>query len=430
MKSFLYELAESLYKKHNQLEELTVVFPNRRAVLYFRKHLSAVLNKPAFAPRLITIEDFISGFSKLKIPDKLELVHRLYRSYNEVVRDSTRSADGGVEPFDKFYFWGDMLLRDFDEADKYLIPAAQIFKDLSYQKELDSSFDFLTDEQREFLISFWSSFEDDMTENKRRFLDVWHQLYQIYTSFRKQLGDDGLAYEGMLHRMVAENIEELSNSSANNQVIAFAGFNALTKAEERILSHFVENGVADVYWDIDEYYCNNNTQEAGRFFREYQQHKILGKTFSKVTPSNFLARLHETDSPETKSSTKKSTSKSIHIFGAAEPVAQAKLMVKLLIEKLAEGFDPEDTLIVLPDEKLLLPVLHGISGAIDKLNITMGFPISSTPLFNLTELLVELQIARKQDQFSHRQVLSLLSHPYIVAADAAVANAKRKEILA
>jgi len=123
------------------------------------------------------------------------------------------------------------------------------------------------------------------------------------------------------------------------------------------------------------------------------------------------------------------TSKSIRIFGAAEPVSQAKMMAQILQEQLQLGIDPDDTLIVLPDEKLLLPVLHGLSGNIEKLNVSMGFPVSNTPLFNLVELLVELQIKRKEDFFNHRQVIALLGHPYVVASDPAVANAKRKEIL-
>jgi len=419
MTPFLLSLAKTLFQKHQQLDELTVVFPNRRAILYFRKHLSSLLTKPAFAPRLMTIEDFIGEFSTLKVPDKLELIFRLYTAYTDIIAGSSHKP-GNEEPFDKFYFWGDMLLRDFDEADKYMIPAQQLFKDLRNQKELDSSFDYLTEEQRDFLVSFWSSFEDQLSENKRKFLDVWGKLYQLYSDYKKQLFADGLAYEGMLHRSVAESIATLKKEDSISRYVAFAGFNALTKAEETIICYFVERDLADVFWDVDEYYLNNNTQEAGKFFREYQQHKILGKTFSSVIPSNFGSGQGGDNDAK---------GKSIRIFGAAEPVGQAKLMAQVLGEQLAVGIDPEDTLIVLPDEKLLLPVLHGISPALDKLNITMGFPVSSTPLFNLIELLVEMQINRKHDHFSHRQVLSVLSHPYMVAADAGIATAKRKEIL-
>ncbi len=416
MRPFLYELAETIYREYRQLDGITLVFPNRRAVLYFRKYLSTLLDKPVFSPKLVTIEDFISGISRLKVPDKLELIHRLYKSYNEIVGTSN------PEPFDKFYFWGDMLLRDFDEADKYLVNAKQLFLDLSHQKELDSTFDYLTDEQRDFLKSFWSSFEENLSENKRKFLSVWNQLHELYSRYKESLLAEGLAYEGMMYRSVAEQIKDVGANWPVDKKIVFAGFNALTRAEEKVICYLVERGISDVYWDTDAYYVNNNTQEAGKFFREYQQHEILGKTFLKQPPSNILSgAVDETGSLI--------PSKSIRIFGAAEPVSQAKMMAQILQEQLQLGIDPDDTLIVLPDEKLLLPVLHGLSGNIEKLNVSMGFPVSNTPLFNLVELLVELQIKRKDDSFNHRQVVALLGHPYIVAADPAVANAKRKEIL-
>lgn len=415
MKPFLLELAEKIRQEHPRLEGLTFVFPNRRAVLYFRKHLSSLMERPAFSPQMLTIEDFIAGYSDLQVPDKLELVYRLYQSYQGVLRGQHESDEATKESFDQFYFWGEMLLRDFDEVDKYMVNAEQLFKDLSSQKELDSTFDFLTEEQIEFLKSFWGNFNEDLTANKRKFLHVWRQLAEVYQTFRKQLRDGGKAYEGMNHRDVAERFQSKESgavpSAGSDARIIFAGFNALTTTEEVIISHFVARNLADVYWDIDNYYFNNNTQEAGVFFRQYQHHPVLGRTFPEDVASNFNSK------------------KVVRIFGAAQPVGQTKLMAQLLQEQLAAGIDPEDTLIVLPDEKLLLPVLHGISGALDTLNVTMGFPLASTPMFNLIEYLVELQANRREDNFNHRQVLSILGHPYIVAADPSHANASRREIV-
>ena len=405
MKPFLYILAEKLYKEYPRLDALTLVFPNRRAALYFRKYLSQVLSKPAFAPKLFTIEEFVSQFSILKVPDKLELVHRLYKSYYEVQKN-----DSEAEPFDQFYFWGDMLVRDFDEVDKYMVNADLLFKDLSNQKELDSSFDFFTDEQREFLKSFWSDFDDRSGNSKKKFLQVWRRLSEVHAAFKKQLLETGLAYEGMLYREVAEKLVkgEIKTEIAN---VHFVGFNALTLAEEKIISWFVEQGKAEVHWDADAYYLNNRTQEAGEFFRQYQNHVVLGKTFPVDVPANF-------QSP-----------KSVKVFGAAQPVGQAKLLSQLVQGELANGMHPEETLIVLPDEKLMLPVLHGIPAAVEKLNVTMGFPLTNTPMFNLIELLVELQMNRKGDFYNHRQVLALLGHSYVVASNPAVTNEKRKKIV-
>ena len=418
MKPFLYELAHQIYQKYRSFDNLTIVFPNRRAIIYFRKHLSAQLNKPAFAPRMLTIEDYFASLSDLVVPDKLDLVYRLYEVYNQIVLDANRSTGSNPEPFHEFYFWGEMLLRDFDEIDKYLVVAGHLFQDLRYQKELDSSFDYLTVEQREFLQNFWGTFDDHITENKKKFLNVWNKLYPLYKAFRETLLKDKLAYEGMMQQIVVENISEILNNRSAH--VIFAGFNALTKAEEKLISFHVERAQCEVYWDIDEYYLNDNKQEAGKFFREYQNHPVLGRTFPGDVPANLVNGVREENG---------SAKKSIRVFGAAHPVSQAKLMAQILQKQIEQGIDPENTIIVLPDEKLLLPVLHSVSGYVEKLNVTMGFPISATPVFNLIELLVDLQIHRKGLDFNHRQVLALLGHPYVIADEPGAANAKRKEIL-
>ena len=400
MTPFLLETAQKIFASHSRLEEVTLVFPNRRAILFFRKHLGTLLKKPAFAPTMLTIEEYIKSYSTLQVPDKLELVHRLYKAYTETVKSN--------ESFDRFYYWGEMLLRDFEEIDKYLVNAEMLFRDLSHQKELDASFDYLTDEQKKFLLDFWGNFDEYQTENRKKFLDVWKHLYDVYTTYRTLLVKEELAFEGMVHREVAEKILQGQILRTGHEI--FIGFNALTKAEEVIIAHAVEGG-ASVYWDVDEYYLNNVVQEAGEFFREYQKHKVLGKTFEAQVPANFRRE------------------KNIKLYGAAQPVGQAKLMGQELRKNLEAGALPEETLVVLPDEKLLLPALHSVSDSVEKLNVTMGFSLSATPIFNFVELLIELQISRKDEYFHHRPVLSLLNHPFTVSADSKVAQSKRKEML-
>lgn len=406
MKPFLYDLAEKLFREHAQPENVTLVFPNRRASLYFRKYFSQIIEKPVFSPRLITVEEFITAYSPLRVPDKLELIHRLYQAYRTVTQTE--------EQFDRFYFWGEMLIRDFDEVDKYMVNAPLLFQDLSNQKELDSRFDFLTPEQLEFLREFWGNFDGKDGATKHKFLQLWRQLPDVYEEFKRQLKAEGLAHEGMIHRDVADafaaGLIKPERSTHYSNETWFVGFNALTGAEEKILTWFVANTQSQIHWDLDDYYLNNKTQEAGEFFREYQNHPVLGKTFDANAPANF------------------STKKNMRVIGAAQPVGQAKIMAQLLQQELEKGMIPEETLIVLPDEKLMLPVLHGISASIDKLNVTMGYPLTNTPMFNLIELLIELQTHRRGDFYHHRQVLSLLNHPHVISADPASANEKRKRI--
>lgn len=406
MKPFLKELAERIVGDKIAPGELTVVFPNRRAILYFRKYLSELIDKPIFSPQLLTVEDFMASFTSLRVPDKLELVHHLHVVYKAVVKVE--------EPLDKFYFWGEMLLRDFDEIDRYLVDAGVLFKDLRFQKELDTTFDYLTDEQKEYLKGFWSGFDENLNENKRKFLHVWKDLPRVYDEYKARLRTKGIAYEGMVHRDAAEALSvdagRIKELYAERKIM-FVGFNALTRAEEGVISACVMHSNAEVVWDIDEYYVNNEWQEAGTFFRELQQHPVLGKTFPDDIPANFRMK------------------KSMKVMGAAQHIAQAKFAAQVLEVELAKGMKPEETLVVLPDENLLFPVLHSVSGPVEKLNVTMGFPLSSTPLFNMVELLMQMQINARGDAFNHREVLALLGHPYGVAAGAADALAKRKDIL-
>lgn len=430
LKPFLLEIAEQTVKQHASFDRFIFVFPNRRAILYFRKYLSSLIHKPAFSPRLLTIEDFIAGKSSLQVPDKLELIYRLYQVYYQVAYPTADSHD--IEPFDQFYFWGDMLLRDFDEADKYMVDAGHLFKDLSHQKELDSSFDFLTEQQREFLKDFWGTFDDELSPNKKKFLKVWKQLPEVYSHFKQHLYEHGLCYEGMLLRDIAEKARKgevsFQESDQKEPTIRFVGFNALTIAEEVIITELIQNGIATAYWDVDAYYLNNSVQEAGLFLRKYQQHTVLGKTFPSDVPSHFLKKRHTTISAGSGPQNDNPTA-SIKVYSATQSIGQAKLMAQVLNQVLAQGASPEETLIVLPDEKLLIPVLHGIASGAEKFNVTMGFPLASTPLFNLVELLIELQINLKDKHFNHRQVLAVLSHPYVVAADPGASHAKSKEIL-
>ncbi|MBS1683028.1 MAG: PD-(D/E)XK nuclease family protein [Bacteroidetes bacterium] len=404
MKTFLFELAEEINKSYANLSEVTVVFPNRRAALYFRKYVGQLLTKPVFSPKLITFEDFVSDMSALRIPDRLELIFKLHQCYVEVMGDE-------AETFDQFFMWGDMLLRDFDEVDRYLVDAKILFSDLSHLKELDSNWDYLTAEQKDFLKKFWIGFDAEESINKRKFVDVWRKLFPLYTTFNERLFNEGLAYEGRQHRLAAEMLTsgKLKLDYQKNQVW-FIGFNALTKAEEKIISYLVDQQMASVRWDTDQYYINDEKQEAGIFFRAHKQHPLLAKEFSLDLPDHFKKE------------------KTIDLFSAAQPMGQVKLMAQVLTNQLKNGMLPEETVVILPDEKMLMPVMHSIAPVVDKFNVTMGFPLASSPVFNLVELLLELQIGLRKNYFAFNAVHSVLSHPYVTAADPANAQGKLKEI--
>jgi hypothetical protein len=409
MKPFLEELAEKIISQHPRLEEVTIVFPNRRAALFFHHYLSMHLTQPAWSPKLKTIEELFHELSDLQEADRLSLIFKLYRVYRKLINKE--------ESFDQFYFWGEMLLRDFEEVDKYLIPAAMLFKDLSQLRELDESFDYLTEEQKKFLREFWLNFEDKPAGSKEEFLKVWRELPHVYRDFVKSLRAEKLGYEGMIHRDVAEGIlggklhSKLKASNAAGKII-FAGFNALTKSEEVLITHFVSEG-AQVFWDLDAYYVEDSNQEAGQFFRQYSKHSVLSATFDPVLASNFM-----------------NAERKVALYGVPQKVGQAKLLGQLLeTEGQVEEKEAVKTVIVLPDESMLLSVMHSLPEVLESVNVTMGYPLRSTPLCNLLELLLDLQINRRGDAFSHRQVTAILAHAYVLSQDESNATHIRLNII-
>jgi len=404
MITFLQEVAERVAAQYADTSTVTLVFPNRRASLYFQHYLSKALLRPAWAPQLITIEDFFAAHTDWQEPDKLTLIFRLYEVYRQVMKTE--------ESFDRFYFWGEMLLRDFDEVDKYLVDANLLFKDLSKLKELDETFDYLTDEQKQFLRDFWIHFDERPSASKEEFLKIWRKLPKVYTAFAKSLAAQGLAYEGMIHRQVAEKIAKGKIAYDSNKPLIFVGFNALTSAEEKLITYFVDKG-AQVYWDVDDYYVNNPVQEAGQFMREYRKQPVLAKTFHDQMPNHFA-----------------NTNRQVKLTGVPQNIGQAKLLTTALEQLIKQpGFDEGNTVIVLPDEAMLLPVMNSLPEQIGDVNVTMGFPLKSTPLYNLLDLLIEMQVQRRGNTFSHRQVNAILSHAYFLSLAGDEAKRLHDEII-
>ena len=408
MPSFLEEVSRQLLDKHQgHLAELTVVFPNRRAGLFFREILSRNIHQPGWSPRLLTFPEFITELSDLRPPDQLTLIFMLYQIYQ---RES-----GTKEPFDRFYFWGELLLEDFNEIDKSLVRADDLFANLRDLKVLDAGYDYLTQEQRALVARFWQGFngpaDQPLSPPKQAFLTFWNVLNRVYEGFRAHLQARGLGYEGMMTRAVAESLGQLATDNPFSRM-AFVGFNAFYAAEEQVVRWFVRQTGADAFWDVDAHYLDDPVQEAGQFFRRYRKRLDLAATLPDPLPQHFYA-----NGP-----------RDIQIVGVPLEVGQAKLVGNVLQELIDQGnFVPERTAIVLPDQNLLFPVLHALPAAIRRVNVTMGYPLRNTSLYSLVEQLLRLQegkrlrssaqSAQPAYEFHHTAVLAILRHPYVNPID-------------
>ncbi len=372
MEYFLRRIARHLYSLYgNSLHNHCLVFPNRRAGLFFKKYLAEEINKPVWTPAVVTVNDLFRSFSKLQPAENETLIFELYNSYKKI--------SSQAESFDDFYFWGDMLLNDFDDVDKYLADASTVFRNISDLKQIDQEFGGLTPGQIEIIKRFWTNIDPArLTREKTGFLNIWSILYDLYKDFREALKEKNIAYEGMIFRDVAEKRIAGIISGLEWETVHFAGFNALNRCETTLLTALKKAGKGRFYWDYDDSYVSGGRfGSAGYFIRE--NIKVFGNDMPEDWNYNtFLSR--ETDGV------------SRRIINTTSDMAQVKLIPDL-IGKLP-GLVPEnahETAVILGDETLLIPFLSSLPENPDNINITMGFPLRYTQVYAFIRRILEMQ---------------------------------------
>jgi hypothetical protein len=287
------------------------------------------------------------------------------------------------------------MLANFDSVDKYMVDARMLFTNISDLKEIEFDNSYLDERQREIIKRFFLGVDisGKQSTEKSRFVSIWNLLYEIYTKYRESLQSQGLAYSGMIYRATAEAIKrgeiELSGD------YAVVGFNALSTSEKVLFESLKAHG-AYFFWDYDDYYVNNQVQEAGLFLRENIRNY----------PSQFDFG-HDNFRKE----------KRLRVISAPTDALQCKYVNRLLHQMMADGVPMDKrTAIVLTDENLLQPLLYSMPEGVE-LNVTMGFPVRQTVAYSLVERLIELQNRRRESSanlwFYHSDVLGLLSHPYL-----------------
>ena len=263
MQTFLQLVAQDLHQKiGNDLSRVAIVFPNKRASLFFNEHLAAQSDRPLWSPAYVSISELFRQLSPWKLGDPIRLVCELYK----VFREETHSE----ETLDDFYFWGELLISDFDDVDKNLVDANRLFSNLQDLKNIMDDYDFLDSEQEEAIRQFFQNFSiERRTQLKEKFISLWDKLGDIYHGYRDNLAELGIAYEGMMYRYV---MEELQPEKLKYDRYVFVGFNVLNKVETRFFERLRDAGRALFYWDYDLFYTRlprektpPYTHEAGEF---------------------------------------------------------------------------------------------------------------------------------------------------------------------
>ena len=263
MNSFLYRVAQTYYSHHTEsISSLSFVFPNRRAGLFFQRYISQIAAKPIFSPEILTINECFSMASQWQTADRLSNLFRLYRIYIE--------QSGSDESFDSFVFWGEMLLSDFDDVDKYRVDARQLFTNITELKQIDQMFNIFSEKQVEAIRQFWSNFVP-VTEGKSQedFIATWKILLPVYEQFRAELIAENTAIEGMICRDVADRLRaKESVPELEDKQFVFIGFNALNPCERTLMAELQKRGQTDFYWDYDAAELRDADNQASRFYAE------------------------------------------------------------------------------------------------------------------------------------------------------------------
>lgn len=391
MQPFLQLVAHDLYTKiGNDLSRTVLVFPNKRANLFFNEYLAEESDQPIWSPAAMSISDLLQKLSVQKAGDPIRLVCELYK----VFKEETESR----ETLDDFYFWGELLISDFDDVDKNMVDADKLFSNLQDLKNLMDDYEFLDEEQEEAIRQFFQNFSiERRTELKEKFISLWDKLGIIYHRYRENLAELGIAYEGMLYRNV---IEQLDTDRLKYDKYVFVGFNVLNKVEKEFFQKLQKAGKAMFYWDYDLFYTQRiSKHEAGEFIKR----NLID--FPNELPESYFDIFRKP--------------KKIRYISASTENAQARFLpewVKATQTHTTQIVSEKENAIVLCNEALLLPVLHSIPQDVQNVNITMGFPLAQTPVYSFINAAMELQTnGYRPDtgRFTYEAVSKILKHPYI-----------------
>src|ERR1035437_9362934 len=262
MQSFLFEAISDIYvKEGNQLHDVCIVVPSKRAGIHITKCFGQIIDKPIFLPQITTINELVKQSAGIAVVDSFILVYKLFEVYKHHIKTD--------ESFDEFFYWGEMLLNDFDDIDKYNISAKDLFSNIEAYKDIDRQFAYLDAEQIEVIRQFWGSFiAEKLTADQDSFYEIWTKLYPIYTEFTKLLQIEKGGYEGLAYKLVIDEIQKEDCLLFPKTKYLFLGFNALNRCEHLLFKYLNKQQKARFYWDTDQYYYDDPIHEAGYFVRQ------------------------------------------------------------------------------------------------------------------------------------------------------------------
>ena len=372
MASFLKNIISEIFQsEENASDNVAIIIPNKRAAVYIHAYLSNMKGAALFAPEIVTINEWVDHYTDTRIVSQTELLFLLYEVHQFIEKDA-------AESFNDFIKWGKIMLSDFDEIDRYLLDADIVFRDLQQIKDIED----------------WSFDTDELSSGQQEFMRLWDKLPTYYRELNSRLATNNETYQGAAYRDFYTRLTKKDVNILLRNHYYFIGFNALSKSEASIIDVLRKDKKASIYFDVDQFYVDNEAHEAGHFYRkltkQWKPDNLMGSDFNQIP-------------------------KHIEIIETAQQIAQTKIAGSVVVDIVAEKGDAQETAIVLADESLLIPLMQSLPEAVGKANITMGYPIKFSHLKGLVDIVFEMQVNFQKfnaTDIYHKSLLSYLDHPY------------------
>lgn len=408
MRPFLRQVAEHYYDSDGgRLADRCFIFPNRRSLVFFQKHLGECVKNsatPVIAPAMYTINDFFYAVSRQKATPKVRLLLDLYSCYDSL----RRSAGMASEPLDEFVFWGDVILSDFNEIDKYLIDPAALLRNVADLKSMQDDFSYLSEEQIQAMEQFISHFRKDDAAGqggvKDSFLRIWQMLLPLYGEFNRSLDGKGRSYEGMVYRRMAGRLKDgesvidlLTGAFAPQTRYVFVGLNALNECEKTLMRRMRDAHLAEFCWDY-----------------------VSAEIRDRQNMSSFFMAANVVEFPQAFDLDPVDTgSREVNVLSVPSAVGQAKQLPEILSRVSGAAAADIETAVVLPDEGMLVPVLNSIPENVGHVNVTMGYPMTGSAFFSMMDAVESMQLHMRckngEWMFYHKDVCAVLGSSVLKA---------------
>ena len=155
---FLHRVASHLLERFgDNLQNVAIVFNNKRPQLFLKKYLAEISRKPIWSPHFYTIQQFFSASTSLVLASPLKQFFILFTEYNILLKKEGKEQVSA----DVFYPLAEIIVSDFSQIDYYLVDPAKVFNLIGSIAELQHQFPNFEEEQLEFMKSFWSSFSGE-----------------------------------------------------------------------------------------------------------------------------------------------------------------------------------------------------------------------------------------------------------------------------